>query len=215
MKFKKTVLCIGSVLPIISIILVVLFCNPNIKVNNTTPAKELVTRKYDIEKELLAKAIFYVRRGFGDVKARDLASEVGFKLECKRQISDTQFYYVIVGYYRCFIIVDEKDVVQEVLNVRDFPTVEQTKEWLNRDDPDFEGYIIDTGEYDFCTLWRDITKGSVIRSFQFTLQDGVMIMQFTNKLSKAKYTFFTDEEWQQVYDKDWGQGFVILPIDKQ
>lgn len=215
MKFKKTVLCIGSVLPIISIILVVLFCNPNIKVNNTTPAKELVTRKYDIEKELLAKAIFYVRRGFGDVKARDLASEVGFKLECKRQISDTQFYYVIVGYYRCFIIVDEKDVVQEVLNVRDFPTVEQTKEWLNRDDPDFEGYIIDTGEYEFCTLWRDITKGSVIRSFQFTLQDGVMIMQFTNKLSKAKYTFFTDEEWQQVYDKDWGQGFVILPIDKQ
>ena len=215
MKFKKTVLCIGSVLPIISIILVVLFCNPNIKVNNTTPAKELVTRKYDIEKELLAKAIFYVRRGFGDVKARDLASEVGFKLECKRQISDTQFYYVIVGYYRCFIIVDEKDVVQEVLNVRDFPTVEQAKEWLNRDDPDFEGYIIDTGEYEFCTLWRDITKGSVIRSFQFTLQDGVMIMQFTNKLSKAKYTFFTDEEWQQVYDKDWGQGFVILPIDKQ
>ena len=215
MKFKKTVLCIGSVLPIISIILVVLFYNPNIKVNNTTPAKELVTRKYDIEKELLAKAIFYVRRGFGDVKARDLASEVGFKLECKRQISDTQFYYVIVGYYRCFIIVDEKDVVQEVLNVRDFPTVEQTKEWLNRDDPDFEGYIIDTGEYEFCTLWRDITKGSVIRSFQFTLQDGVMIMQFTNKLSKAKYTFFTDEEWQQVYDKDWGQGFVILPIDKQ
>ena len=215
MKFKKTVLCIGSVLPIISIILVVLFCNPNIKVNNTTPAKELVTRKYDIEKELLAKAIFYVRRGFGDVKARDLASEVGFKLECKRQISDTQFYYVIVGYYRCFIIVDEKDVVQEVLNVRDFPTVEQTKEWLNRDDPDFEGYIIDTGEYEFCTLWRDITKGSVIRSFQFTLQDGVMIMQFTNKLSKAKYTFYTDEEWQQVYDKDWGQGFVILPIDKQ
>ena len=215
MKFKKTVLCIGSVLPIISIILVVLFCNPNIKVNNTTPAKELVTRKYDIEKELLAKAIFYVRRGFGDVKARDLASEVGLKLECKRQISDTQFYYVIVGYYRCFIIVDEKDVVQEVLNVRDFPTVEQAKEWLNRDDPDFEGYIIDTGEYEFCTLWRDITKGSVIRSFQFTLQDGVMIMQFTNKLSKAKYTFFTDEEWQQVYDKDWGQGFVILPIDKQ
>ena len=137
MKRRTIALSVGALLLVISITVSMLLYNSDIEVNNTRSAKELVTRKYGLEKELLAKAIFYVRRGFEEVNARDLAEEVGMKLECKRQISDTQFYYVIVGDYQCFFIVDEEDIVQEVLTIRDFPTIEQTKEWLNQDNQEY------------------------------------------------------------------------------
>lgn len=214
MKKQKVILAISILLLLAVIITVFLLRESSIEVNNTTPAEELVSKHYDIEKELLAKAIFYVRDGFEDVNARDLAKEVGMKLECKRQISDTQFYYLILGYYRCFIIVDEKDIVQEVLTVRDFPTIEQTQEWLNRDDPYFDGSILETGEYEFCDLYRDIGGTSRIINTLFTLQDGAMIMEWGGDPEKARYTFYTDEEWRQAY-LDWYGAFVILPIDKQ
>ena len=214
MKRRTIALSAGALLLVISITVSMLLNNSNIEVNNTRSAKELVTRKYGLEKELLAKAIFYVRRGFEEVNARDLAEEVGMKLECKRQISDTQFYYAIVGDYRCFFIVDEEDIVQEVLTIRDFPTIEQTKEWLNQDNPYSNDSILDTGEYEFCNLYRHIGGSSVMINTLFTLQDGVMIMQWAGKPEKARYIFFTDEEWQQTY-LDWSGAFVILPLDKQ
>lgn len=185
--------------------------NTTIKIDNTTPAEQIVSQKYGLEKQLLAKEIFYVRRGFRDVNAFDLAKEVGIQLECKRQISENQFYYVVLGDYQCFIIVDERDTVQDVITIRNFPTIAQTKQWLERDENEI--YITDATEYGFCDLWRTCGSSSVYLNYLFTLKDGVMILRTTGKIENAQYLFFTDEEWQQVY-KDW-DGFVILPIDKQ
>lgn len=213
MKQKRIVLTVSSLLILsIGILFFVFgFHNKKIKVDNTTPAEQVVTKKYGLEKQLLAKEIFYVRRGFRDVNAFDLAKEVGIKLECKRQISENQFYYVVLGDYRCFIVVDEKDTVQDVLTIRDFPTIEQTKKWLERDD--HEMYVTDTMEYGFRNLWRSCGASSVYWTALFTLEDGAMMIRSTGKMENAQYLFFTDEEWQQVY-KDY-DGFVILPIDKQ
>ena len=111
------------------------------------------------------------------------------------------------------MIVDEKDIVREVLTVKEFPTIEQTKEWLDKYDEEFEGFITDTLAYGFNSLWRNVGSSSVYLNYQFTLRDGVMVIKTIGKLSNAEYLFFTDEEWQHVYE-DW-DGFVILPIDKQ
>lgn len=219
MKYKTKILIAGILFIIIAILFVVFGIKSTaIKIDNVTPAEQIVTHEYDLEKQLLAKAIFYVRHGFGEVNAFDLAKEVGIKLECKRQISENQFYFVVLGDYRCFIIVDECDIVQEVITIRNFPTIEQTRQWLEREEnktyiTDTKTYITDTREYEFCDLWRNVGSSSVYLNYLFTLKDGVLLIRTKGKIEYAQYLFFTNEEWKEAY-KEW-EGFVILPIDKQ
>lgn len=214
---RKILIFAASILLVIGIgvlIFVFGFQNTNIKVDNTTPAEQIVTKKYGLEKQLLVKEIFYVRRGFHDVNAFALAKEVGIKLECKRQVSEDQFYYVVLGDYRCFIIVDEENIVQEVLTVRKFPTIAQAKKTVERLEKEDDGmYITDTFECGFRYLWRACGSSSVYLDFYFPLQDGALLIRTTGKIAKGQYLYFTEEEWQQEYE-DW-ECFVILPIDKQ
>lgn len=213
MKQKLIVLAIILLLVLLAIILYLAsgnYCTA-IEINNTTPVSKIAT-EYNLEKLLLIEAIFYVRSGFEDVNGFDLAKEVEVKLECKRQVSDTQFYYVVVGDgYKCFIVTAEKDIVQEVLVVRDFASIAQTKEYIEKYGSEIS--IVDTTAFRFCEIWRDCGYSSVYKNSLFILQDGVMIMQTLGNKENARYIYFTDEEWQQVYE-DWG-GFLILPIDKQ
>ena len=213
MKNKLIVFSIILVLIITTGILFLVFGinNTAITVDNITPANQIVTKEYGLEKLLLAEAIFYVRSGFGNVNAFDLAEEVEVELECKRQVSETQFYYVVVGDgYKCFIIANEKDTVQEVLVIKEFASIAQTKECIENYGSEIS--ITESMEFQFCKLWRDCGYSSVYRNTLFTLEDGAMIMQTVGKKENARYLYYTDEEWQQVY-KDW-DGFVILPIDK-
>ena len=213
MKRRMIILTIILLFATLTSVLCFVFRNysTRIKVDNTTPASQIVT-EYNLEKLLLAEAIFYVRSGFKDVTASDLAKEIKVKLECKRQVSDTQFYYVIIGDgYKCFIIANEKDIIQEVLVTKDFATIAQTKEYIAKYNSDIS--IIDTTAFRFREIWRDCGYSSVYKNSLFTLQDGVMIMQTKGKKEFAKYIYFTDEEWRQVYE-EW-HGFLILPIDKQ
>lgn len=184
----------------------------SVEINNTTSADQIITIDHGLEKLLLAKAIFYVRDGFEEVTASDLSKEVGLTLECKRQVSQTQFYYVIKGDgYRCFMITNDADVVQEVLVIHQFVTIEETQDWIKTYGHHI--HIAESPEHGFCDLWRDIGRSSIYRNSLFTLQNGVMIMQSVGNAGNSQYFYFTDEEWKNIYS-DWN-GFVILPIDKQ
>ena len=183
-----------------------------VSVDNTTSIEECIAKDYGLKKLLLAKAIFDVRRGFENVTAFDLTKEVGIKLDCKRQVFESQFYYVTKGDgHRCFIITDPDDIVQEVLVIKDFPTIEQTKDYISKYGEDIP--IALSPAHQFRDLWRDIGFSSVYRNCLFTLQDGVMIMQSVSYSSEPTYYYFTDAEWDACCE-EWG-GFAILPIDKQ
>ena len=84
-------------------------CKP-IEVDNTTPASQIITVDHGLKKLLLAEAIFGVEDGFGDVYVEDLVEKTGITLECKRQCTPHQFYYVLYGNgYREYIIVDKNE----------------------------------------------------------------------------------------------------------
>lgn len=209
---KRRVLLSSLALLIVmrGLIFVFWFSDIPVKVNNTDPVEQIATKRYGIEKQMLARAIFDVRSGFEDVSVFDLAREVGIRLECKRQVSENQFYYVVPGYYHCFLIVDEKDIVQEVLTIWEFLTIAQTKEWMDEHDG---VYLADALEYRFYGNWKNIGTSSVYMRTLFTLRDGVMIMESKGNPQYAKYYFFTNDEWEKVYE-DWA-GFLILPMDKE
>lgn len=186
-------------------------CRGSIKIDNTVPANQIITVNHGLEKALLAEAVFRVCDGFGDVTTSQLSKNVGLKLECKRQVSETEFYYVIKGDgYRCFIFTNSSEVVQEVVVARDFVTTEKMKYLVSQ-----YGYttrIADTAEDGMRWICRDIGMSSVYRNILFTLEDGVMIMRFIGEIVGPKFLYFTDEEWMTVHN-EW-EGFLILPIDK-
>ena len=101
--------------------------------------------------------------------------------------------------------------MKDVFVTKEFATIEQTKEYVEKYSDEIP--IIDTTAFRFREIWRDCGNSSVYKNSLFTLQDGVMIMRTKGKKDHAEYIYFTDEEWQRVYE-DW-DGFLILPIDKQ
>lgn len=141
----------------------------------------------------------------------DLAKEVGLTLECKRQSEEQEFYYLIYGSsYRCFIFVDSEEIVQNVIVVWKFATIEQTKEHIASLDSNTS--ILESPQYGYCDLWRDCGGSSVYRICLFILKDGVMLIKSADPYKYPHYFYFTDEEWSLVCE-EW-YGFRILPIDK-
>lgn len=188
-----------------------LFKPRDILINNTVPPQEIITEDHGLEKLLLTEAIFEVRSGFDNVQVNDLAKEVGLKLECKRQSGAQEFYYLVFGDgYRCFIFTDIEGIVQNVIVVREFATIAQTKAHI--DTLESNTSILDSAEYGFRDLWRNCGNSSVFRTFLFTLEDGVMLIKAVDPYKNPTYFFFTDEEWCLVCG-EWN-GFTILPIDK-
>ena len=188
-----------------------------VEVDNTTPASQIITVDHGLKKLLLAEAIFRVEDGFGDVYVKEFADEVGVTLECKRQCSPNQFYYVIYGDgYWGYIVADEKEQIQEILIEKDFPTIEQTKACI----AELESLGVDVNltenlTYSLHENWRTCGSSKGYWHRLFTLQDGVLVMEDPFALSDnpVNYHFFTDEEWRDECEK-WN-GFAILPIDKQ
>ena len=208
---RKIIIFAASLLVILCCVLPVMtfLCSDEIKVDNITPKEQIVTKYYGLERQLLAREIFHVRKGFRDVNAKALAKEVGFKLECKRQISKNLYYYVILGDYNCYIVVDENDIVHHVLTLGDLPTIAQTKRWLEKYD---DLYIGDVEQ--FTNLMVSVGNSSAHWTNLYTLEDGVLVVKGSGKPETARYQFYTDEEWQQEY-QNYYDSFALLPMDKQ
>lgn len=217
MKKKSSIVgAVALLLIILCGMILVYFFSP-ISVNNDTAAHEIITKDYSLEQLFLMEAIFSVRDGFGDISASDLAHEVGVKLECKRQPSATQFYYVVQGDgYRCFIITDEADFVEYVFVTPMFATISETKNNVAKYREISEDFLIsENPECYYSKIWRSCGTSYGYFHYLFTLQDGVMIMKKPYELTanEPQYFYYTDDEWFAACD-EWN-GFIILPIDKQ
>lgn len=107
-------LCTAAFFPaaLTCILLALWLFPPAVPVDNITPAEDIISREYSLERLLLTKAIFDVRHGFEEVTAQQLARETGVLLECRRQITERQYYYVVEGCgYQCFLFADEDDIL--------------------------------------------------------------------------------------------------------
>ena len=94
-------LCTAAFFPaaLTCILLALWLFPPAVPVDNITPAEDIISREYSLERLLLTKAIFDVRHGFEEVTAQQLARETGVLLECRRQITERQYYYVVEGIF--------------------------------------------------------------------------------------------------------------------
>lgn len=218
---KKRIVFIASIVTVVFALILIsgmtlVHLFREVPVDNETPAEEIITKECSLERLFLMEAIFSVRDGFGDVYASDLAREVGVKLECKRQPSLTQFYYVIQGGdYRCFIITDATEIVTHVFVTPAFATISATKASIAEYQELSEDFLIsDSAENYYSRILYCCGWSFGYRHFLFTLQDGVMVMLRPNNLSEyaPQYFYYSDKEWLSVCD-EWN-GFVILPIDK-
>ncbi len=215
-QFLKRVVVTAAAMTVCILIVLLIYHSESytVEIDNTNPVEKIITEDYGLERLLLAEAIFNVRDGFGDVYSYDLADEVEIRLECKRQVSPTQFYYVVCGDgYRCFLFVDEGERIQEVLVATRFSTIEETKKQIeDLSMLDRSLYLTDSADY--ATNFKSCGHSAGYWHQLFTLQDGALIMKEPYPLSKGvpEYFFYTNEEWMKNYE-DWN-GFVILPIDK-
>lgn len=214
---KRTIICISctALLLLLTGLLLWLFLPASVPVDNERPLAEIQKNDCYIENMLMAEAIFNVRDGFGDVDAQELAREADIKLECRRQISPTEFYYVVgYGTYRCFIFTDENNIVRHVLYCSSFQTTaEVQKEIKLCNAHSWDSH--ESCEYGLAKI--GIELGNLTRGWkrQYILADGVLIIEtpFAIAEGETKYHFYTDEEWETAR-KEWG-GYTILPIDKQ
>lgn len=111
-------LCTAAFFPaaLTCILLALWLFPPAVPVDNITPAEDIISREYSLERLLLTKAIFDVRHGFEEVTAQQLARETGVLLECRRQITERQYYYVVEGCgYQCFLFADEDDILYDAM----------------------------------------------------------------------------------------------------
>ena len=75
-------LCTAAFFPaaLTCILLALWLFPPAVPVDNITPAEDIISREYSLERLLLTKAIFDVRHGFEEVTAQQLARETGVLL---------------------------------------------------------------------------------------------------------------------------------------
>lgn len=214
---KRAIICILCVVLLLTLIGLFLwqYQTAAVPVDNERSLAEIQKSDCYIENLLMAEAVFNVRDGFGDVDAAELARETGLKLECRRQISPTEFYYVIgYGTYRCFIFTDEENVVEHVLYYTSFQTIADVKkeiEWRNARGWDF----YEANEYGLAGIGIELGNLALGVKKQYILADGVLIIEapFMTSEGVTEYHFYTDEEWETAREQ-WG-GYTILPIDKQ
>lgn len=214
---KKKIICILCI--ILSLLLVGLLAffyqTLTVPVDNERPLDEIQKSNCYIKEMLLAEAIFNVRDGFENVDAAELARAADLKLECRRQISPTEFYYVVgYGTYRCFIFTDAENIVDRVLYCTAFRTIADVRKEIDRSNTaGWNFYRSD--EYGLAEI--GIELGNLTRGVkrEYILADGVLIIEapFVADETEITYLFFTDEEWQSAREQ-WG-GYMILPIDKQ
>lgn len=191
-------------------------CNQRqMQINNVTPFSELQTEQYNQEQFYTIQAIFYAQQPFHKVAAQYLCDYEDITLEFKRS-TDQNDYYVLhhEETVKCFIFTDKEDNVREVLVMRDIPSIQETKEFIEKQKA--LGFSFPDHYYSSC-LSLDITPimEKKIRITQYFLSDGVLLEETRNPgedTETTSYLFYTDEEWALIASECGG--YAILPIDK-
>lgn len=181
----------------------------SVRVDNDAASAELVRHNYNQEDFFTIQAIFNVQRSFHPVSVDYLCDYEGLQPECKREVEDGYDYYVLLDHtIRCFIFVDDKDDVQNVLVAYRFPTLQDVQERCGSEKPldrfpnfDDNRVAIDLG-----------TTPSGISTVVYFCADGVVTATYQNGAEPC-YTFYTDDAWEASYS-EIGR-YHILPIDKQ
>ena len=181
----------------------------SVRVDNSVASAELVQHNYNQEDFFTIQAIFQVQRSFHTVSVSYLCEYEGLQLECKREIADGYDYYVLLDHtIHCFIFVDNKDDVQNVLVTYRFPTLQDVQERCGSENPYDQFPNFEDGRVAI-DLGTNPAGSSEVVHF---CSDGVVMATFQNG-AKPHYTFYTDDEWEAAYPEI--TGYHILPIDKQ
>lgn len=197
------------------------------KVDNETPASELITKDYPLGNLLKLEALAAISDSDGIARSniRDLADQYDIKLECKRQTADDVFYYVVAGDgYRCFLFTDENEIITNVVLTRKFASRQEMEEII--DELDKFGYGTTVDETQKMDLYRSFyicNRAPKADYLYFWLEDGVMIMRRPHLSSDElpEYFFFTEQEWQTALQDGtagiahWGNKYALLSMDKE
>lgn len=225
MKKRLLMICLLLVMALAVVFAYAIVPEP-VKVDNVTPANELITKDYSLEQTYMLEAVFDVRDGFGDVHVEDLADEVHVKLECKRQIAQDRFYYIVQGNRRrCYVFTDAEGTVQNIIGVdRNFPTLDEIRA-LEDDAAAF--YPSAAAPLSMCqidslnTIAYICCENAMNTYLCILAEDGVVIEQrFPLSSGKAPiYYYYTYEEWPaadaawKTEHTSWSCKYMILPLD--
>lgn len=225
-RTKCIVICV-TLAVVLSAAAVLLFVRFPVKVDNETPADELITEDYPLGKLLKLNAVAAVSESDGIARSdiRDLADWLGIKLECKRQTAPDVYYYIVAGDgYRCFLFTDENEIITRVILTREFASIQEIKGIIDELDKFGFGVTVDeTQEMNLRDSFYICGRSLGRQELYFWLEDGVMIMRRPLLSSDAspEYLFFTEQEWQAVLREDteqasgWSGKYDLLPMDKE
>lgn len=198
-----------------------------VKVDNETPASELITKDYPLGKLLKLDALAAISESDGIARSdvRDLADQFDIKLECKRQTAPDVFYYIVAGNgYRCFLFTDENEIVTNVVLTRKFASRQEMETVMDELDRFGYGLTVDkTQKMDLYQSFYICGWGQGADYLYFWLEDGVMIMRrpYLTNDDSPEYFFFTEQEWQKALqdgtaaDAHWNNKYALLPMDKE
>lgn len=207
MKIKRLFPVLGIFAVAVALFLVFVL-HADLKPDNSTPAEKLITENYALEDICTLEALYRVQKGFHAVNIWDLADDASVNLECRRQISEDCYYYIIQGNgRRCFLFTDSEDNVEEIVATARFLTLDELRQLKNDADSlypnpvclsSFSSNSINTTAY---------PCGSGSRGAEYVCilaQDGVVIEESFSLTSgeAPAYYFYTYEEWLEA-DAAW------------
>lgn len=225
-RSKCIIACVALAL-MLSISAALLFVSFPTKVNNETPADELITKDYPLGKLLKLNAVAALSEpdGIASSNIRDLADWLNIKLECKRQTAPDIYYYIVAGDgYRCFLFTDKNDIITHAILTREFASIQEIKGIIDElAEVGFGMTVDETQKMDLCSSFYICGQAQGSQELYFWLEDGVMIMRRPSLSSNAspEYFYFTEQEWQAALrdgseqTSTWSNKYALLPMDKE
>lgn len=197
---KRIIAGLLCTVAVVAAIYVVLALTWQLEVDNLTPADELITKDYPLERLYVLQALFSARGQFHEVDVGDLAEEANVRLQCKRQIAPDCYYYIVQGHgLRCFLFTDGEDNVQNIIATYRFLTLDELRaiaEDLAALYPDpirlteLQSNSLMTTAYS-CAYYQRVGYACILA------RDGVVIEEsFSPSSGKFPvYHYYTYEEW--------------------
>ncbi len=188
----------------------------SVRVDNLTPAQEVVKHTYSLKELLLLKSHFEIESGFGEVSAKTLAKEVGIKLECRRQTSENGFYYVICGdTYRLFLLTDKVGIVKDVILSSGLPSKEAIEQQIETGET-HRLELIPDGSPRNERRRTECARRCIVQiyiTYVVLLQDGAVTWKedFQQDPAQIDYHFYSREAWERLETRlDY---LILLPVD--
>lgn len=224
MKIKRLFPVLGIF--VVALVLFFVFApHGELKSDNSTPAEALITKDYTMERIYTLEALYRVQKGFHEVNVWNLADDVDVKLECRRQISEDCYYYIIQGNgRRCFLFTDSEDNVEEIVATARFLTLDELRQLKNDADSLYPNpvYLSSFSSNSINTVAYSCGSGARGTEYVCILaQDGVLIEESFSLTSgeAPAYYFYTYEErpeadavWKEKIPS-WNCEYQIMQMD--